>query len=101
LTRILDERRAAFLLRFSPILSTRLGATGHCGGTPHSCGSKSAKFHILPDKSGVPAETMRLDFLQHQGAPNEVGILRQNAGIGTFIRISRAFVAAHGRFGAS
>jgi hypothetical protein len=47
------------------------GATGHCGGTPHSCGSGPAQFYVLPDKSGVPAETMRLDFLQYQGAPQE------------------------------
>jgi hypothetical protein len=46
-----------------------LGATGHCGGTPHSCGSGPAQFNVLPDKSGVPAETMRLDFLQYQGVP--------------------------------
>jgi hypothetical protein len=37
-------------------------ATGHCGGTPHLCYSEFAQFNILPDKSGVPAETMRLDF---------------------------------------
>ena len=59
-------------------------------GTPPSCGSKPAQFNILPDKSGVPAETMRLDFLQYQGAPNEVGMLRQNAGSGTFIHTFRA-----------
>jgi hypothetical protein len=38
------------------------GVTGHCGGTPHSCASDPAPFNVLPDKSGVPAETMRLDF---------------------------------------
>jgi hypothetical protein len=38
------------------------GVTGHCGGTPHSCGSEPAQFNILPDKSGVPAETMRWIF---------------------------------------
>jgi hypothetical protein len=42
----------------------------HCSGTPHSCGSKPAQFNILPDKSGVPAEMMRLDFLKHQGVPD-------------------------------
>jgi hypothetical protein len=26
-------------------------------------------IYVLPDKSGVPAETIRLDFLQYQGAP--------------------------------
>jgi hypothetical protein len=36
-----------------------MGETGHCGGTPHSCGSEPAQLNILPDKSGVPAETMR------------------------------------------
>jgi hypothetical protein len=41
---------------------------GHCDGTPHSCGSGPAQLNILLDKSGVPAETMRLDFLQYQGA---------------------------------
>jgi hypothetical protein len=46
-----------------------MGATGHCGGTPHSCGSGPAQFGVLPDKSGVPAETVRLDFLQYQAAP--------------------------------
>jgi hypothetical protein len=35
----------------------------------HSCGSEPATVYILPDKSGVPAETMRLDLLQYQGAP--------------------------------
>jgi hypothetical protein len=48
-----------------------LSAAGHCGGTLHSCGSEPAQFNILPDKSGVPAETMRLDFLQYQGAPQD------------------------------
>jgi hypothetical protein len=48
-----------------------VGATGHCGGTPHSCGSGPAQFNVLPDKSGVPVETMRLDFLQYQGAPDD------------------------------
>jgi TolA-binding protein len=38
------------------------------GGTPHSCGSRDAQFNVLPDKSGVPAETMRPDFWQHQDA---------------------------------
>jgi hypothetical protein len=42
----------------------------HGGGTPHSCGSEPAQFNILPDKSSVPAEMMRLDFLQYQGAPS-------------------------------
>jgi hypothetical protein len=37
-------------------------AIGHCGGTPHSCGSKPPQFNILPDKSGFPAETMRWIF---------------------------------------
>jgi hypothetical protein len=37
--------------------------------TPHSCGSGHARFNVLPDKSGVPAETMRLNFSRHQGAP--------------------------------
>jgi hypothetical protein len=54
-----------------PGVKRHSGATGHCGGTPHSCGSEPAQFNILPDKSGVPAETMRLDFLQHQGAPKQ------------------------------
>jgi hypothetical protein len=78
--------------------STRSGATGHCGGTPHSCRSKPAQFNILPDASGDPAETMRPAFLQHQGAPNEVGMLRQNTGFGTLIHIFRVFVAAYGLF---
>jgi hypothetical protein len=42
-----------------PGVKRHSGATGHCGGTPHSCGSEPAPFNILPDKSGVPAETMR------------------------------------------
>jgi len=45
-----------------------MDAPGRCGGTPHLCGSEPAPFNVLPDKSGVPAETMRLDFLRHQGA---------------------------------
>jgi hypothetical protein len=45
------------------------GATGHCGGTPHSCGSGPAQFNVLPDKSGVPAETMQPGLSQCQGAP--------------------------------
>jgi hypothetical protein len=45
-------RREILASRCSP------GATGHSGGTPHSCGSEPAPFNILPDKSGVPAETM-------------------------------------------
>jgi hypothetical protein len=48
-----------------------------------------------------PAGTMRLAFLQYQGAPDEVGMLRQNTGFGTLIHIFRAFVAAHGLFGTS
>jgi len=43
-------------------------ATGHCGGTLHSCGSEPAPFDLLPDKSGVPAESVRLDFSRHQGS---------------------------------
>ena len=35
------------------------GSNGHCSGTPHSCGSGSAWLNALPDKSGVPAETMQ------------------------------------------
>jgi len=50
----------------------RWGATGLCGGTPHSCGSEPAQYTILPDKSGVPAETMWLDFLQCQDAQRRV-----------------------------
>jgi hypothetical protein len=46
-----------------------LGVTGHCGGTPHSCGSEPAQFNILPDKSGVPAETMRWIFCSIKGRP--------------------------------
>jgi len=45
------------------------GVTGHCGGTPHSCGSEPAQFNILPDKSGVPAETMRWIFCSIKGRP--------------------------------
>jgi len=78
-----------------------LGATRHCGGTLHSCRSKPAQFNILPDASGVPVETMRLDFLRYQGAPDEVGMLRQNTGFGTLIHIFRAFGAANNLFGAS
>jgi hypothetical protein len=37
--------------------------------TPHSCGGGPAQFNILPDKSGVPAETMRLDFCRIQVRP--------------------------------
>jgi hypothetical protein len=48
-----------------------LHATEHFGGTPHSCGSEPAPFNILPDKSGVPAETMRLNFLQYHGVPEK------------------------------
>jgi hypothetical protein len=40
------------------------------GGTPHSCGCEPTPFNLLPDKSGVPAETMRLDVLHYQAAPN-------------------------------
>jgi hypothetical protein len=47
------------------------GAIWYCGGTPHSCDSEPARFNILPDKSGVPAETMRLNFLQYQGVPKK------------------------------
>jgi hypothetical protein len=32
---------------------------------------RHARFNVLPDKSGVPAATMRLDFSQYQGAPNQ------------------------------
>jgi hypothetical protein len=49
------------------------GATRHCSGTPHSCGSEPAQFNIQPDKSGVPAETMQLDFLQYQDSPSVPG----------------------------
>jgi hypothetical protein len=47
-------------------------ASGHCVGTPHSFGSKPAQCNILPDKSGVPAETMQLDFFQWTHMANEV-----------------------------
>jgi len=30
---------------------------------------RPARFNILPDKSGVPAGMMRLDFSQYHGAP--------------------------------
>jgi hypothetical protein len=40
----------------------RQGATGHCG-------NGHARFNVLPDKSGVPAETMRLNFSPYQGTP--------------------------------
>jgi len=58
-------------------------------------------FDILPDQYGVPAETIRLDFLQNQSAPIKVGMLRQNAGSGTFIHTFCAFVAASGLLGTS
>jgi hypothetical protein len=31
---------------------------------------RTSTINSLPDKSGVPAETMRLDVLQYQGAPD-------------------------------
>jgi large subunit ribosomal protein L35 len=62
------------LTRFDPVVppdyhtASQRGATEHCGGTPHSCGSGAAQFNVLPDKSGVPAETMQLCLSQCQGA---------------------------------
>jgi hypothetical protein len=38
-------------------------------GTPHLCGSGSAKSNALPDKSGVPSATRQLRLSLCQGAP--------------------------------
>jgi hypothetical protein len=47
---------------------------------------RPARFNVLPDKSGVPAETMRLNFSQYQGTPGARGTrapdLRRSAGHG-------------------
>jgi len=62
------------LTRLDPVVppdyhtASQRGATEHCSGTPHSCGSGAAQFNVLPDKSGVPAETMQLCLSQCQGA---------------------------------
>jgi hypothetical protein len=71
--------------------SSCIGATGHgCGGTPHSCGSEPAPFNVLPDESGVPAETMRPGFLQYQGVPSCMATFSKvtlNRGIGRLIPV--------------
>jgi len=70
-----------------------LGVTGHCGGTPHSCGSEPAQFNILPDKSGVPAETMRWIFCSIKGRPLVLSRLSRKI-IGPFAQTDNAqFIA--------
>jgi hypothetical protein len=54
----------------------QLGATGHCDGTPHSCGSEPAQFNILPDTSGVPAETMRWICCNIKVRPQQLAFLQ-------------------------
>jgi hypothetical protein len=60
---------AAVQVQNPGVLSILRAQPGAQGRTPHSCGGGPAQFNILPDKSGVPAETMRLDFCRIQVRP--------------------------------